>query len=62
MQDFIARFEALLMEAAECDIIARLAADGEKRAFFEKLACDYRKMAQVIQEAAFQRRSDTTAD
>jgi hypothetical protein len=50
MQDFKARQEKLLKEAAECDLVANLTTDVEKRALFEKLARDYREMAGDIEK------------
>jgi hypothetical protein len=50
MHDFKARHEKLLKEAAECDLIANLTTDVEKRALFEKLARDYREMAKDIEK------------
>jgi hypothetical protein len=50
MQDFKARVEKLLTEAGECDVIAGLAMDVQKRALFEKLALDYREMARELEK------------
>lgn len=50
MKDFKARVEKLLIEAADCDLIANLATDAQKREMFEKLAHDLRKMAQGIEK------------
>jgi len=50
MQDYKARIENLLTGAAECDLIANLATDKQKRELFEKLARDYREMAEDIQK------------
>ena len=52
MKDFRARIEKLLTEAAECDLIARLTTDISKRELFERLACDYREMAQDVEKIA----------
>ena len=50
MKDLQARVEKLLKGAKECDLIAKRAtADIQKRALFEKLARDYREMAQDVQ-------------
>jgi hypothetical protein len=49
MQDLKARIKKLLMGAEECDLIAKRATtDVQKRALFEKLARDYREMAEDI--------------
>lgn len=50
MQDFQARFEKLQNEAAECDRIASRATDIQKRQLFEKLAHDYREMAEGVRK------------
>jgi hypothetical protein len=50
MKDFQARVERLLAEAGECDLIAGLAMDVQKRELFEKLARDYREMARDIKK------------
>jgi hypothetical protein len=50
MKDFQARFEKLLSEAAECDVIAGLAMDVKKRELFERLARDYREMARDVEK------------
>ena len=44
MQDFIAKRELYLTEAAECELIRDLATDRKKRELFGKLAHDLRKM------------------
>lgn len=50
MKDFQARVDKLLIGAKECDLIAKRATgDVQKRALFEKLARDYREMAQDLQ-------------
>lgn len=45
MKDAQSRLEKLQTDAADCDIIARLATDEAKRETFRKLADAYRKMA-----------------
>ena len=44
MRDLKAKLEALLTEAAECELIANLATDPVKRAAFERMAHQYRAM------------------
>ena len=44
MQDFNAKREHYLAEAAECELIRDLATDPKKREIFDKLAADLRKM------------------
>lgn len=50
MKDFQSRFESLTREAAECDLIAKLATDKDKAAHFTKLAGQYRAMADDMRE------------
>jgi len=45
MQDCKTRFEKLITDAAECDLIGNLAADTAKRASFRRLAEQFRTMA-----------------
>ena len=42
MSDFEAKLEELLTEAEDCDLIAELATDPQKRDLFKQLAHDYR--------------------
>lgn len=51
MKDYQERFEALLREVSECELIARLAGDPKKRVRFLKLADQYRAMADDMREA-----------
>lgn len=44
-QDLKARLEKLLADAADCDLIAGLAADVRKRATFRRMAEQFRTMA-----------------
>ena len=48
MQDLKTRFEKLLADAAECDMIGNLAADKEKREMFRSLGQQYRRMAEAL--------------
>lgn len=48
MQDLEARAEKLELEANECDLIARLAVDLQKRAAFEGLAAVLRREAVIL--------------
>jgi hypothetical protein len=45
MQDYKTRFEKLISDAAECDLIGNLAADATKRASFRRLAEQFRALA-----------------
>jgi hypothetical protein len=49
MEDLSTKLEKLLMDAEDCDLIGRLAADRNKRELFEKLAADLRAIARDIQ-------------
>lgn len=48
MQDHHEKLEKLLLEAEDCELIAKMAVDIKKRAFFAKLAVDLRAMARDI--------------
>jgi hypothetical protein len=50
MKDFQARVESLLKQAAECDLVANLATDVEKRELFARLAREYREMARDVKK------------
>ena len=45
MQDLKSRHEKLLVDAADCELIASLAADQRKREMFANLARDLKQMA-----------------
>ena len=49
MKDSHAKFEKLLTEAEDCELIGRLATDIKKRQLFKKLAADLRSMARDIE-------------
>lgn len=44
MRDFRSADREMKSEAAECDLVAKLVIDQEKRAAFERMAPQYRKM------------------
>ena len=48
MKDFEARLEQLLTDAEDCDLIAKLATDPEKRGLYKKLAGDLRAELQRL--------------
>jgi hypothetical protein len=48
MQDLKDKMEKLMADAAECDLIAGLAADKDKREAFRNLAAQHRKMAEDL--------------
>ncbi|MBR1277692.1 hypothetical protein [Bradyrhizobium sp. AUGA SZCCT0283] len=49
MKDLRARLDKLLTDAEDCDLIAKLATNPQKRALFEKLAADLRSSARDIE-------------
>jgi hypothetical protein len=49
MQDLRAKREKLLMEAAECELIANLAGDPAKRSTFRHLAKRLKELARDIE-------------
>ena len=51
VKDIEARIEKLLVEAAECDLIANLSDDKKKQALFTHLASQYRDMVGHLQSA-----------
>ena len=55
MEDLKAKLEKLISDAAECDMIANLSGDKEKREEFRSLAEQYRKMADVVRQAMAKR-------
>jgi hypothetical protein len=50
MNDLKTRLEKLIADAAECDLIASLAAEADKRKAFRDLAEQYRRMADAIRQ------------
>jgi hypothetical protein len=48
MEDLKAKLEKLVADAAECDLIASLATEKDKREVFTSLAKQYRSMADAI--------------
>ena len=50
MQDLHAKLERLLLEAEDCELIARLATDAKKRDFFANLAVQLRALAHDVDE------------
>ena len=48
VQDLKSKFDKLLTDAEECDLIANLAVEIDKRTAFRALAVQYRKMAEAI--------------
>lgn len=60
MLDFTKQIEKLEEDAAECDLIAHLATDRQKREAFSALAEQYRSMARKLRQT-FQAYSDERA-
>jgi len=50
MQDLQAKLEKLLLEAEDCELIAKLATDIQKRAFFARLAKSMRSLARDVEQ------------
>jgi hypothetical protein len=50
MNDLRARYEKVLADAAECELIRSLASDPEKRKMFDDLARQYRRMADALKQ------------
>jgi hypothetical protein len=55
MNDLRHKLEKLTGDAAECDMIASLACETDKREAFKALALQYRKMAAAIQQVINER-------
>ena len=55
MQDLKARYEKVLADAAECELIRSLAADPDKRKMFSDLAQQYRGMAEALKQEIVRR-------
>ena len=50
MEDLRAKLEKLLLEAEDCELIAKLATDIKKRAFFAKLAVQLKAIARDVEQ------------
>ncbi len=50
MEELKAKLEKLMADAAECDLIANLASEDDKRRTFRDLAAQYRVMADAIRK------------
>ncbi len=55
MQDHQAKLEKLLLEAEDCELIAKLATDVKKRAYFARLAVQLKALARDLQNAIVER-------
>jgi hypothetical protein len=49
MEDLKARLEKLLLEAEDCELIAKLSNDPKKRSFFAKLSVEMRGLARDVE-------------
>ena len=58
MHDLKAKFEKLLTEAEDCDLICKLATDVRKRELFSRLASDFRCLARDIEAMIVNRKSE----
>ncbi len=61
MQDLHAKVQQLLLEAEDCNAIAKLAIDHRKRAFFANLAVQLRALAHDIEASITPRSSKDAA-
>ena len=55
MEDLKAKLEKLIADAAECELIANLASEDDKRKVFRSLAAQYRAMAEAIRTVIAER-------
>jgi hypothetical protein len=55
MQDHQAKLDKLLNEAEDCELIAKLATDVKKRAYFAKLAVQLKALARDVQQTMAER-------
>lgn len=58
-EDWEAKLEKLLVEAEDCNLIAKLAADPSKRELFAKLGTDLRAMARDVEAEIVGRRTSS---
>jgi hypothetical protein len=50
VEDLKHRYEKVLTDAAECDMVGNLASDQTKRQMFPALAEQYRRMAEALRQ------------
>ena len=62
MQDLQAKLEKLLLEAEDCELIAKLATDIKKRTFFAKLSLQLKAMARDVEQMIAARAKATDTD
>jgi hypothetical protein len=58
MQDLSAKLEKLRTEAEDCELIANMATDINKRTLFARLAFDLRRMARDVEAMIAARATD----
>lgn len=61
MHDLASRREKLLLDASDCDLIAKLATEPEKRLTFARLAKDLKQMADELGEEIARHEGGTAA-
>jgi outer membrane murein-binding lipoprotein Lpp len=62
MQDFQAKIEKLLLEAEDCELIAKLATDVKKRAHFARLSVRLKALAREMQSAVVEHAKTNDTD
>ena len=62
MKDPGQQFERLLIQAQQCDLIAKLAVEGKKRELFAKLAADLLVMAHDVRAKIAERAGNGLPD
>ncbi|WP_375780228.1 hypothetical protein ACE103_16125 [Bradyrhizobium sp. ma5] len=58
MKDMRAHLEKLRVEAEECELISKLATNATKKALFAKLAAHYRNLADEVERALTESKSE----
>ena len=61
MRDLKVRYDKVVADIAECELIARFAADPDKRQMFRDLADQYRRMADALKQEIERRARDEAA-
>ncbi len=62
MQDFQTKIEQLLLEAEDCELIAKLATDVKKRAHFARLSVRLKALAREMQSAVGEHANTSQGD
>ena len=58
MKDMRAHLEKLRVEAEECELISKLATNATKKALFAKLAAHHRNLADEVERALTESKSE----